>query len=135
MRRGWRRERVRGRRQPASGMVGDEAEFIRQQTFVYRRTIRPAVTATKMIKGVPGTVATGSHPSAAIAVNDVPSPSAEIAINSPHVDASINGALIVPSTGATVGNAAAILFSAHNAMKTSAKTGIGIFAAAVATVR
>ena len=55
---GWRRERVRGRRQPASGMVGYEAEFIRQQTFVYRRTIRPAVTATKMIKVVPVTVAT-----------------------------------------------------------------------------
>ena len=55
---GWRRERARGRCQPASGMVGYEAEMVRQQAFVYRRTIRPAVTATKMIKVVPVTVAT-----------------------------------------------------------------------------
>lgn len=55
---GWRGERARGRCQPASGMVGCEAELVRQEAFVYRRTIRPAVTATKMIKVVPVTVAT-----------------------------------------------------------------------------
>src|SRR5215813_13762912 len=70
-----------------------------------------------------------------MAVSDVPSPSAEIAINRPQVDASINGALIQASMRATVGNGAAILLSAHRATNTSAKTGIGILVAAVATAR
>src|SRR6266700_1971883 len=70
-----------------------------------------------------------------MAVNDVPSPSAEIAINRTQVDASINGALIQASMRATVGNGAAILLSAHRATNTSAKTGIGILVAAVATAR
>src|SRR6266699_3474727 len=70
-----------------------------------------------------------------MAVNDVPSPSAEIAINRPQVDASINGALIQASMRATVGNGAAILLSAHRDTNTSAKTGIAILVAAVATAR
>jgi hypothetical protein len=60
---------------------------------------------------VPATVATSRHPSAAMAVSDLLSPSAEIAIKSPQVDASISGSLIHASIPATAGNGAAMLLS------------------------
>src|ERR1700694_538212 len=64
-----------------------------------------------------------------MAVSDVPSPSAEMAISRPQVDASMRGALIWANIGPMVGNAAAILLSPHRATKTSAKTGTGILVA------
>src|SRR6476620_3009339 len=64
-----------------------------------------------------------------MAVKDVPSPSAEIAINKPQVDASIKGALISATIEAVAGNADATLFSAQRATKTRANMGIGILAA------
>src|SRR5262249_29985698 len=68
-----------------------------------------------------------------MAVSEVPSPSAEIAIKSPHVEASINGALINANVGARVG--ATTLLSPHSATKTIAKIGIGMLTADVATAR
>src|SRR5262245_64333815 len=88
-----------------------------------------------MTSVVPTTVATWRQPSAAMAVSEVPSPSAEMAIRRPQVDASINGALIRANAGVTAGTAAAMLLRTHRATKTSAKTGIGILAAAVVTAR
>src|SRR5260370_33028297 len=88
-----------------------------------------------MTSVVPITVATWRHPSAAIPLNDVPSPSADIASNNPQVDASINGALIHASIWANGGIAGAMLFRTHRATKTIAKTGIGILAAAGRTFR
>src|SRR6516225_1230714 len=70
-----------------------------------------------------------------MALSEVPSPSAEIAIKSPHVEASINGALINANVGARVGKAATTLLSPHSATKTIAKIGIGMLTADVATAR
>src|SRR5262245_23708670 len=70
-----------------------------------------------------------------MALTDVPRPSAEMAIKRPQVDTSINGALIRANTGVTAGKAAAMLLRTQRPTKTSAKTGIGILAAAVVTVR
>ena len=102
---------------------------------LHAKTIRPAVMTAKMTSVVPVTVATCRHPSAAIPLNDVPSPSADIASNNPHVDASINGALIHASIRANGGNAGAMLLRTHKATKTIAKTGIGTLAAVVVTLR
>src|ERR1700716_2546054 len=70
-----------------------------------------------------------------MAVRDAPSPRAEMAINKPQVDASMRGAFICANIGATAGNVAARLLSPQRATKTSAKTGIGILVAVVATAR
>src|SRR3954451_349349 len=64
-----------------------------------------------------------------MAVKDVPSPSAEIAISRPQVDASIKGALTWANIEAKPGNAGATLFSTHRATKTRAYMGIGILPA------
>ena len=50
------------------------------------------------------TVATWREPSAAIAGSEVPSPSAEIAISRPQVEASISGALMCAKSGAIGAN-------------------------------
>ena len=55
---GWRENELADAAGLLPAWVGCEAELVRQEAFVYRRTIRPAVTATKMIKVVPVTVAT-----------------------------------------------------------------------------
>src|SRR5262249_24699034 len=81
------------------------------------------------------TVALCRQPSAAMAVGEVPSPSAAIAIRSPQVDASTRGALIVAKADMAAGKAAAALLSRQNPTKANAKTGTGIFAAALATLR
>src|SRR3982075_2861623 len=69
-----------------------------------------------------------------MAVKDVPSPSAEIAISKPQLDASIKGPLTCANIEAVLGNADATLFSTHRATKTRANIGIGILPAA-ATAR
>src|SRR5262245_14511905 len=70
-----------------------------------------------------------------MAVGEVPSPSAAMAIRRPQVEASTNGALIAAKVGATRGNAAAALLSTQNATKANANTGTGILVAAFATLR
>src|SRR5262245_24955471 len=102
---------------------------------LHGRMARPAVTTAKMTSVVPATVATCRHPSAAIPVSEVPRPNAEIAINSPHVDASINGGLIQARIDASAGNESALLLSAHRATNTTAKSGIGTLAAVLAMAR
>src|SRR4051794_35725994 len=69
-----------------------------------------------------------------MAVNDVPSPSAEIAVKRAQGDASIKGALTLANIEAKPGNAGATLFNTHSATKTRANMGIGILPA-VATAR
>src|SRR5882757_3956393 len=101
----------------------------------HRSSIRPPVATARMTSVVPSTVAMWRQPSDAIAVSDVASPSAEMAISSPQFDASISGVLTLANTGATVGKAGAMLLSTQRPTKTSANTGTGMRAAAVATVR
>ena len=79
------------------------------------------------------TVATWRQPSFAIAVSDVPSPSAPIAMRSPQLEASTRTAFTGPYTGDTAGIWPARLFRTHSARKTSAKTGTGTFAAPCST--
>src|SRR5512133_2947091 len=69
-----------------------------------------------------------------MAVRDVPSPSAEIAISKPQLDISIKGPLTCANIEAVLGNADATLFSTQRATKTRANIGIGILPA-VATAR
>src|SRR5262249_5794614 len=96
---------------------------------------RPAVIIARMNSVVPTTVALCRQPSAAMAVGDVPRPSAAIAIRSPQVEASIRGALIVAKAGTRAGKAVATLLSTQTPTKGNARTGTGIFGAALATPR
>src|SRR5262249_16245617 len=123
------------RRSRSSKTGGRDSLRGQQEAAAHCIISRPAVTAARMTSVVPITIAMWAQPSRRMQATEGPSPSAEIATSRPQLDASTRGALIRVNISVRLGTPVATLLRRHRATKTTAKTGIGTFAAVAATVR